>query len=145
MKISTKGRYALRLILDIAEYSQNGNVTLKDVAKRQNISIKYLEQIVSPLCKAGYLRSQRGAQGGYKMTRPANEYIVGDILRVTEGSLAPIDCLEDKINQCPRAASCPTVKFWNGLYDAVNDYVDSITIADLISENKANRDGIYYI
>lgn len=144
MKISTKGRYALRLMLDIAEHSSGGNVSIKDVSERQNISMKYLEQIVGMLCKAGFLKSQRGAQGGYKMLRSPEEYTIGDILRVTEGSMAPVDCLEDDVNQCPRASVCPTIKFWSGLYDAVNQYMDSTTLADLIIENEQMRDDFSY-
>lgn len=144
MKISTKGRYALRLMLDIAEHSGGENVSIKDAAKRQNISIKYLEQIVSMLCKAGLLRSQRGAQGGYKMTRSPEKYTVGDILRVTEGSMAPVDCLGDEVNQCPRLAVCPTIKLWEGLYDAINTYLDSTTLADLMVENEREREDFIY-
>lgn len=139
MKISTKGRYAVRLMLDIAEHSNGGNISIKDVAKRQDISLKYLEQIVNVLCKKGYLKSQRGSQGGYKMTRSPEEYTVGDILRVTEGGMAPVACLEEEENSCPRAGSCPTLKFWSGLYSAVNDYMDSTTIADLMAESQKNK------
>lgn len=140
MKVSTKGRYAVRLMLDIAQYSNGENVSIKDVAQRQNISIKYLEQIVNMLSKAGYLRSQRGSQGGYKMTKPAKEYTVGDILRVTEGDMAPVSCLEDEVNQCPRVGVCPTIKLWAGLYKTVQEYLDSITIADLVKENEKNTE-----
>lgn len=146
MKISTKGRYAVRLMLDIAEHSGGDNVAIRDVAKRQNISIKYLEQIVNMLSKKGYLKSRRGSQGGYKMTKSPEEYTIGDILRVTEGSMAPVECLEDEINQCPRVGVCPTVKLWKGLYDVVNNYLDNITIADLVAENKKNNEDYgYYI
>lgn len=136
MKVSTKGRYAIRLMLDVAENSGDGNVAIKDIAKRQEISIKYLEQIVNMLCKGGMLKSQRGAQGGYRLTRQPSEYTIGEILRVTEGSIAPIDCLENEINECPRAAICKTIKFWQGLYDKVNEYLDGITLEDLISDNQ---------
>ena len=136
MKVSTKGRYAIRLMLDIAENSGGENISLKDVAKRQDISVKYLEQIVNMLCKKGYLRSQRGAQGGYKMSKKPEEYTIGDILRVTEGNMAPVACLEDEVNQCSRASTCPTIKMWTGLYEAVNNYLDSVTLADLIDEGK---------
>lgn len=146
MKISTKGRYAVRLMLDIAQHSDGGNVSLKDVSERQNISLKYLEQIVNILCKAGFLKSQRGAQGGYKMLRKPEEYTIGDILRVTEGEMAPVSCMEDKVNQCPRASKCPTIKFWTGLYNTINDYLDGTTVADLMNGAIENSDDFcYYI
>lgn len=146
MKISTKGRYAVRLMLDIAEHSNGGNVSIKDVAERQNISLKYLEQIVNMLSKAGFLRSQRGSQGGYKMLRHPDEYTIGDILRITEGELVPVACMEDDVNQCPRAETCPTIKLWEGLYKTVNNYLDGITIADLVQEDEKSRDDFgYYI
>lgn len=131
MRISTKGRYALRLMIDLAERDGEGFISLKDVAERQEISVKYMEQIVTVLCKVGFLKSLRGAQGGYKLAKLPKEYTVGDILRVTEGDLAPVACLEDKQNQCPRYSKCITVEFWQGLYDVVNKYVDSVTLADL--------------
>lgn len=146
MKISTKGRYAVRMMLDIAQHSNGENVSLKDVSKRQNISLKYLEQIVNILSKAGFLRSQRGAQGGYRMTRKPDEYTIGDILRVTEGEMAPVSCLEDEENQCPRVNQCPTIAFWTGLYKTINDYLDGTTIADLVrTAEKINEDFCYYI
>lgn len=137
MKISTKGRYAVRLMIDIAVHSGNGNVSLKDVAKRENISLKYLEQIVNILSKAGFLKAQRGAQGGYRMTGSPDKYTVGDVLRATEGSLAPVSCLDDEVNDCPNIQSCTTIKLWDGLYHAVNDYLDGITIADLANDMTA--------
>lgn len=146
MRISTKGRYAIRLMLDIASHSDGGNVSLKDVSKRQNISLKYLEQIVNILSKAGLLRSQRGAQGGYKMMRKPEEYTMGDILRVTEGEISPLSCLEDEINQYMRLSNYPTIKFWTGLYDTINNYLDGTTIADLMNNAEENgNDFCYYI
>lgn len=146
MRISTKGRYAIRLMLDIASHSDGGNVSLKDVSKRQNISLKYLEQIVNILSKAGLLRSQRGAQGGYKMMRKPEEYTMGDILRVTEGEISPLSCLEDEINQYTGLSNCPTIKFWTGLYDTINNYLDGTTIADLMNNSEENgNDFCYYI
>lgn len=146
MKISTKGRYAIRLMIDIAEHSSNGNVSIKEVANRQNISLKYLEQIVNMLSKAGFLRSQRGLQGGYKLARSPKDYTVGDILRITEGKMAPVSCLEDEVNQCPRVSTCSTVRFWSGLYKVINDYLDSTTIADLVMEDERKRENFdYYI
>ena len=135
MKISTKGRYALRLMTDIAVHSNGENVSIKDVARRENISEKYLEQIVRDLCKVGYLKSTRGSQGGYKLTREPKDYKVGDILRITEGKLAPISCLMDDVNMCPRASMCAGMDFWEGLYKVINEYVDSYTLEDL-AENK---------
>lgn len=145
MKISTKGRYAIRLMLDIAEHSDGGNVSIKDVAKRQDISLKYLEQIVNMLSKSGYLKSQRGSLGGYKMTRPPEEYTIGDILRITEGDMSPVACLDDKVNSCPRAEHCPTISFWEGLYKTINDYLDGTTLADLMRKDEERRDYEYYI
>lgn len=136
MKISTKGRYALRLMIDLAEQNTGGYVPLRDISKRQEISAKYLEQIVVQLARAGFLRSTRGAQGGYQLARPAAEYTVGDILRITEGSLAPVSCLENEPNECARAAECATLDFWKGLYEAVNCYVDSVTLEDLVSRER---------
>lgn len=134
MKISTKGRYALRLMIDIAIHDEDTNVSIRDVAARQDISTKYLEQIVSMLVRVGFLRSIRGAQGGYRLAKAPSEYTVGDILRITEGSLAPVSCLEDEENQCEKAANCPTIKLWEGLYKVINDYLDNITLEDLVNE-----------
>lgn len=131
MKISTRGRYALRFMIDLAQHSSSEYIPLRDISKRQNISIKYLEQITSLLSKFGILTSTRGPQGGYKLTKPANEYTIGSILRITEGSLAPVACLETPSNTCERAASCSTLKLWEGLNKAVNDYLDSITLESL--------------
>lgn len=142
MKISTKGRYAVRLMLDVAVYGADKNVSMRDVAERQNISMKYLEQIVSQLAKVGYLKSIRGAQGGYRLTKKPSEYTIGDILRTTEGALSPVACLDDEINRCPRAGQCPTIDFWQGLYDTVNNYVDSVTLEDLI--NRSNTENFDY-
>ena len=146
MRISTKGRYAIRLMIDIAQHSNGENVSLKDISKRQGISLKYLEQIVNMLSKAGLLRSQRGSQGGYRMAKKPEEYTIGDILRITEGELAPVACLEDGENNCPRVSMCPTISFWEGLYDTINKYLDSKTIADLVNESQANDEDLcYYI
>ena len=138
MKVSTKGRYAIRLMLDIAEHNDSGNVSLKDVSQRQDISLKYLEQIVNMLSKAGLVRSHRGSQGGYRLQRPAEEITVGDILRVTEHDIAPVACLETEKNLCPRAASCPTLPFWEGLYSTINEYLDGTTLAQLAVNDRAD-------
>ena len=136
MKISTKGRYALRLMLDIALNDAITPVRIKDIAERQQISDKYLEQIVSSLNKAGFVKSLRGPQGGYRLTKKPEEYTVGMILRLIEGSLAPVACLDDDINNCTRADRCPTLILWEKLYDAISEVVDNITLADLISWQK---------
>lgn len=134
MRISTKGRYALRLMVDIAEHEKTGYVSLRDAAERQGISMKYLEQIAGMLARAGLLQSGRGAQGGYRLSRPLEEYPIGSILRLTEGSLAPVACLMDPENRCDRKDGCPTLQFWRGLYDVVNGYIDRYTLADLLAE-----------
>lgn len=136
MKISTKGRYALRLMLDIALNDAKTPVRIKDIAERQQISDKYLEQIVSSLNKAGFVKSLRGPQGGYRLTKKPEEYTVGMILRLIEGSFAPVACLDDDINNCTRADRCPTLILWEKLYDAISEVVDNITLADLISWQK---------
>jgi Rrf2 family protein len=132
--ISTKGRYALRMMLDLGEHDTGEYICLKDISMRQGITVKYLEQIVTALTKAGFLRSQRGNNGGYRLAKRPSEYKVGDILRVMEGSLAPIACLEDPVNQCERAAECQVLPFWKGLGDVVNKYVDSYTLQDLLDQ-----------
>ncbi len=135
MLISTKGRYALRLMLDLALCEQGKYVALKDVAQRQGISVKYLEQIISVLSRAGFVRSVRGSGGGYMLTNEPKDYTVGMILRLTEGSLAPVQCLEVEHNDCPRADSCVTLGVWEKLYSAINSVVDTITLQDLVNDS----------
>lgn len=132
MKISTKGRYALRVMLDLAVNNTDKYIPLKDISQRQGLSVKYMEQIIALLKKAGFLKSNRGNGGGYRLSKAPDAYTVGSILRAAEGSLAPVACLETDINQCCRRDSCPTLKFWTGLDDVVNQYVDSVTLQDLI-------------
>lgn len=132
MKISTKGRYALRLMLDISLYGTEIPVRMKEAAARQGISVKYLEQIVSILVKAGYLRSIRGAQGGYQLMYPASSYIVGDIIRAVEGSLAPVECLDGGRSGCERADGCVTLRLWKELGEAIDGVLDRYTLQDLI-------------
>ncbi len=132
MKISTKGRYALRLMLDIAKYGVNGPVRVKESAKRQDISVKYLEQIIAVLTKAGYVRSTRGPQGGYRLAKAPEEYTVGMILKLTEGSLAPVECLVTSENSCDRAQSCVTLRLWKELNEAIESVVEKYTVADLM-------------
>lgn len=135
MKISTKGRYALRMIVDLAAHQEDTYVSLKDVAERQNISKKYLEQIVPMLNRSGILRTTRGNKGGYMLAKSPDKCTVGDVLRATEGTLAPVSCLEYKPNDCKRADSCSTLFIWEGLYETVSKYLDSITIQDIINRN----------
>lgn len=135
MKISTKGRYALRMLLDLALHSSEGYVALKDIADRQDISKKYLEQIVPLMNKAGLLKTNRGYQGGYMLIKEPKDYTVGEILRVTEGSLAPVACLDHPVNDCSRASSCMTLYIWEGLYKAITEYLDSITLQDIMDRS----------
>ncbi len=132
MKISTKGRYALRMMLDLALNDTGEPVRIRDIAARQEISDKYLEQIISSLNKAGYVKSIRGPQGGYRLTKKPEQYTVGMILRLTEGSLAPVACLEDEVNTCERQDGCATLQLWKMLNKAVKGVVDKVTLADLV-------------
>ena len=132
MKISTKGRYALRLMLDLAIHDTGEPTRIRDIAARQEISEKYLEQIISTLNKAGYVKSVRGPQGGYHLAKEPAQYTVGMILRLTEGSLAPVSCLEGEVNTCARQENCVTLRLWKMLNQAVSDVVDRVTLADLM-------------
>lgn len=132
MKISTKGRYAIRMLVDLAMHGAGNYVALKDIAERQNISKKYLEQIVSLLNKSDILKASRGFQGGYTLSKSPDRYTIGMILRITEGSLAPVSCLEEMPNQCERSTMCSTLFVWQGLYDVITGYLDSITLQDII-------------
>lgn len=139
MKISTKGRYALRLMMDLAENNTGSPISLKDVAKRQDISDKYLEQIISILNKAGYVRSVRGAQGGYMLKMEPQNYTVGMILRQTEGCLAPVACIEDDEIVCDRQQQCVTSIVYKKINDAISGVVDNITLQDLVDwQNEKN-------
>lgn len=134
MRVSTKGRYALRIMVDLAQHDEGGYIRLKDVAKRQNLTVKYMEQIMPLLTRVGYVKSYRGNNGGYRLAHEPEWYKVGDILRISEGSLAPIACIEDKENQCEHYKECSTVGFWEGLWTVINQYVDSYTLADLVQK-----------
>lgn len=134
MKVSTKGRYALRVMLDLAINNTGEYIPLKEISKRQGITVKYMEQIIPMLKRANFLKSTRGNAGGYKLSREPQDYTIGDILRAAEGSLAPVACLEDDVNQCERSRMCITLNFWMGLDKVVNDYVDSVTLQDLVDE-----------
>jgi len=136
MKISTRGRYALRLMLDLALNDQDQFVTIKTIAERQDISVKYLEQIITTLNRAGFVKSVRGPQGGYKLTRQPEEYTVGMILRAIEGSLVPVACMEDEPNECPRSDNCATLELWKRVYDAICSVIDNVTLADLVEWQK---------
>ncbi|MGN8887066.1 RrF2 family transcriptional regulator [Blautia sp. HCP28S3_G10] len=135
MKISTRGRYAIRVLLDLAEHNNGEYIPLMDIAKRQEISEKYLESIVSVLSKQKFVTALRGKGGGYRLARTPEQYTIGSILRLTEGSLAPVACLEDQPNQCERATTCKTLKMWEGCYKVINEYFDGITLQDLLEQN----------
>ena len=145
MMISTRGRYALRLMLDLAEHQGDGYVALKDAAQRQDISKKYLEQIIPTLNRFDLLRTTRGYQGGYRLARNPADYTLGDILRATEGSLAPVTCLEVGHNNCERQADCATLPIWQGLNKVINDYLDGITLQDILDRQAARRGNDYVI
>ncbi|MDO5852707.1 MAG: Rrf2 family transcriptional regulator [Thermoplasmata archaeon] len=139
MKISTRGRYALRIMLDVAMNSNGKPVSFKEVSQRQNISLKYMEQIGALLTRAGFLRSVRGAQGGYNLVGVPADYTIGMILRVTEGQLSPVPCLADGKNSCPNSADCLTIPLWEKLNDAIFDVIDNMTLQDLIDIGKERR------
>ncbi|MCM1056044.1 MAG: Rrf2 family transcriptional regulator [Firmicutes bacterium] len=137
MKISTRGRYAVRLMLDLALNDTGECIKVKDIAKRQGISEKYLEQIIAVLNKAGYVKSVRGAQGGYRLAKDPGDYTVGMILRLTEGTLAPVACLEEGAPACERCDTCETLEVWKELYEAVNNVIDNVTVADLAQRHRS--------
>ncbi len=132
MKISTKGRYALRVMIDLAGHPQGSVLSLRDISQRQGITLKYLEQIIPMLSRAGLLKSVRGSNGGYRLTRLAADYTAGEILRAVEGSLVPVACLEDEPNRCPRCGDCKTLPLWQGLSRVIDSYLDGITLEDLL-------------
>ncbi len=144
MKISTKGRYAVRVMLDLAMNNTGECIKVKQIAKRQGISEKYLEQIIAILNKAGYVKSVRGAQGGYRIARDPEWYTVGMILRLTEGSLCPVACLEDEVNECERCDTCETLEVWKDLQEAINGVVDHVTIADLVERQQKRMENMNY-
>lgn len=134
MLVSTKGRYALRVMIDLAEHRSEGRTPLKQIAARQGISEKYLENILSTLVRHGLLSGLRGKGGGYCLTREPEEFKIGEILRLTEGSLSPVACLEHGHDGCERAGHCRTVCVWRELDTMISDYLDGVTIADLMHE-----------
>ena len=145
MKISTKGRYALRMLLDLAEHKNDGFIALKDIAERQEISKKYLEQIVPLLNKSDILLSNRGFQGGYMLSQSPDKYTVGYILRITEGSLSPVACLDHNPNQCERCNDCLTVNVWKGLDKVITEYLDGITLQDILDRQTERYSNDYCI
>ena len=140
MRISTKGRYALCVMLDLAQNGTDGCVALKDIAERQNISKKYLEQIMALLNRQDVIKTVRGAQGGYKLARTPDRYTVAEILRLAEGSLAPIDELDN--SSAPQAADWQLMFVWQGLYSAITDYLEGITLQDILDHNAQGFDYI---
>ena len=136
MKISTKGRYVLRMLLDLAEHRGEGYIALKDIAKRQGISKKYLEQIIPLLNNTDILVASRGYPGGYMLAKSPDMYTVGDILRITEGSIAPVSCLEGGSSVCDRDDQCMTLYVWEGLEKVIAEYLDSITLQDILDRHR---------
>lgn len=145
MKISTKGRYALRMLLDLAEHQEDGYIALKDIAERQNISKKYLEQIVPIFNRFDILKTNRGYQGGYMLAKSPEKYTVGMILRLTEGSLSPVPCVEQDPIECDRSGDCPTLPVWKGLYKVISEYLDGITLQDILDQQRERYANNYVI
>ena len=144
LKISTKGRYALRMLLDLAEHQNTGFVPLKEIAERQRISKKYLEQIIPLFNRSDMLLTNRGAQGGYMLARQPAQYTVGEILRLTEGTLVPVACAQNPA-QCDRSADCATLPVWQGLSRVINQYLDGITLQDILDQHRARAIDDYVI
>ena len=134
MIVSTRGRYALRVLIDMAEHTDEERIPLKAIAERQSISQKYMEAIMTLLSKNGFVDGVHGKGGGYKLNRPAEEYKVGDILRLTEGTLAPVACLEKGAGTCEKKAACRTIGMWSKLDELIENYLDNVSIADLIKK-----------
>ena len=145
MRISTRGRYAVRVMLDLALYGQGEYVKARQIAKRQGISEKYLEQIIPILNKSGFLLASRGFQGGYRLAKTPDKYTVGDILRATEGSLSPVACLDNEPVLCQRADMCTTLSVWKGLKKVIDEYVDGITLQDLLDQQRETYANDYVI
>ena len=143
MKISTRGRYALRFMIYLAQHSSGSYIALKDVSENEGISIKYLEQITGLLSKYGLLQSVRGPAGGYKLSRAADKYTAGEILRVTEGDLSPVSVDENDVGEAEGRAN--TQQFWEGLQKAIDDYLDSVTLQDLVDQSVSQENYMYMI
>ena len=140
MLISTKGRYALRIMIDLAEHQTGEFISLRGIAQRQEISEKYLESIIRMLVKAKVVESLRGKGGGYRLSKAPDQYTAGSILRLTEETLAPVSCLEEGAASCPRMAQCRTLPLWQGLNQVINDYLDNVTIVDLVQSGTSGND-----
>ena len=136
MKISTNGRYALRLMICLGTHADEGSLSLKRVSVEEGITVKYLEHITGMLTKAGLVESVRGARGGYKLTRDMKDYTVTEILEASEGLMVPVACLDPGAEMCPRRGKCSTIKFWEGMYKALTEYTDSITLEDLVEDHE---------
>lgn len=145
MKISTKGRYALRMLLDLAEHQNCGFIALKDIAERQNISKKYLEQIIPIFNRSGILKTIRGSQGGYQLAKTPDKYTVGEILKLTEGTLSPVACVEEDPISCERSGDCAMLPVWRGLYHVINEYLNGITLQDIMDQQRERYINDYII
>lgn len=139
MLISTRGRYAIRVLIDLAENGTVSYIPMKDVANRQGLSLKYIERIMPALSKNGFVEGIHGKGGGYRLTKPLEDYRIGDILRLTEGDLSPVACLENGAKPCDRAHECRTLPMWTNFHKLVNDYFDSITLADLMNKDMSDN------
>ena len=137
--VSTKGRYALRVMIDLAQHAQEECISLRDIANRQQISVKYLEAVIAILNRAGMVKSRMGKNGGYQLSKSPGEYFIGEILRVTEGAIVPVSCLEGAVNTCERAAQCITLPMWTELGLLISDYLNHLTLEDLICGNVRRR------
>ena len=135
----------MRMLIDLAQHQNDGWVSLKDIAQRQNVSKKYLEQIVPIFNKENILKTNRGFQGGYRLARTPDKYTVGEILRLTEGSLAPVACLDNDPNQCEKVADCATLPVWQGLYKVISEYLDGITLQDILDRQRERYSSDYMI
>ena len=145
MKYSTKSRYALRLMVDLTLHANGDYIALKDISERQNISVKYLEQIISILHKSGFVKSVRGNAGGYLLTAEPKDYTLGDILRSTEGSLTPVECTDANKFFCPRRTNCPTYPFWLEFSEVINNFLDSKTLQDIVDNYNGGKIPEYVI
>ena len=139
MLVSTRGRYAIRVMIDLAEHMNGKYIPMKEIADRQDVSLKYMTKIMQALTKSGMLDGQHGKGGGYKLKRDPEEYRVGDILRLTEGTLAPVACIDETDCKCDRSFECRTRPMWNELDKLISEYLDGITIADLMEGNTADN------